>query len=211
MKSKTDNIIDDYFSVWDSQTEYINNHTPDNISPTQIQRPSRIHYTELLFQESILLFFSIALFIAYAAKWNCVFEIKDSPTLGYIVSLIVWLIGIADSLIMILRICKINIQKNTAFEIAKKSATLALVEKIELFLALLVIIPLSLFSVVPTTIWLLSNINLYSEWNVYKHLYLLPILVAILIDIVLCILIYLKNTKYIKIKISEWKYYKQLK
>lgn len=161
-------------------------------------------------QETVLITLSIALLVLYLTQWNNIFESSSAPKGAYIVTLFIWIIGIIDSFSMIIRVSKIHLMKDTTFEVAKKSATLALIEKVELFMALLCIIPLTLFFLVPTTIWIFSGINLYTDWSIYKEIYTVPLVFATIIDIIVCIYLFFKNTRYIKKIFSEWKYYKQL-
>lgn len=209
MKNQTNNI-EDFFSVWDSQKELLNNNTNFDVSPMRIHRPAKNHYTELLLQETVLITLSIALLVLYLTQWNNIFESSSAPKGAYIVTLFIWIIGIIDSFSMIIRVSKIHLMKDTTFEVAKKSATLALIEKVELFMALLCIIPLTLFFLVPTTIWIFSGINLFTDWSIYKEIYTVPLVFATIIDIIVCIYLFFKNTRYIKKIFSEWKYYKQL-
>lgn len=209
MKNQT-NSIEDFFSVWDSQKELLSRNSNSDISSTQIHRPTKNHYTELILQETVLIILSIALLALYLTKWHSIFESSSAPKGAYIVTLFIWIIGIIDSFSMIIRVSKIQLLKDTTFEVAKKSAALALVEKVELLLALLGIIPLTLIFLIPTTIWIFSGINLYTDWSIYKELYTIPLVFTTIIDILVCIYLFFKNTRYIKKMFSEWKYYKQL-
>lgn len=209
MKNQT-NSIEDFFSVWDSQKDCFEE-TKIDVGPIQIHRPAKKHYMNLLLQETVLATLGIALLALYLTQWYSIFESSSAPKGAYIVTLFIWIIGIIDSFSMIIRVSRIHLLKDTIFEVAKKSATLALVEKVELFLALLGVIPLTLFFLVPTTIWIFSGINLYTDWSIYKEIYTIPLVSATIIDVAVCIYLFFKNTRYIKKMFSEWKYYKQLK
>lgn len=64
--------------------------------------------------------------------------------------------------------------------------------------------PASFFSIIPITIWCITDVNIFLEWNNYKYMYLILIITIIIIGIFLCVYIYRKNIKYIKTMFSEW-------
>ena len=123
---------------------------------------------------------------------------------AYIITLLLMLLCVADSVYALRLIALANPVTSSIPDMLKNCARLRLYQKIELLVALVVAVPMTLFFYIPVLFWILQSANYYAERNQY----MLQIVVIVLLDFVFCLYFYRSNLRLIKESIKEIREYK---
>lgn len=123
---------------------------------------------------------------------------------AYIITLLLMLLCVADSIYALRLITLANPVTSSIPDMLKNCARLRLYQKIELLVALVVAVPMTLFFYIPVLFWILQSANYYAERNQY----MLQIVVIVLLDFVFCLYFYRSNLRLIKESIKEIREYK---
>ena len=123
---------------------------------------------------------------------------------AYIITLLLMLLCVADSVYALRLITLIDPITSSISDMLKNCAKLRLYQKIELLVALVVAVPMTLFFYIPVLFWILQSANYYAERNQY----MLQIVVIVLLDFIFCLYFYRSNLKFIKGTINELRTYR---
>lgn len=192
--------MEPYFRAWQAQNKALENMPVPEVDLKKLKKwHRRSPRSKLLRREVAALLLSIAMLVFFL----CQYKKGMAMPVPYIMTLLLCVLCIADSLYALRLIALTNPLTASFPDMMTNCARLRLYQKIELIAALGVVTPLGFLFMVPNILWIRQSVNLYTEWNCYKDLYGKPLLIVIALDIICILWVYRSNLHVIKGTIKE--------
>lgn len=196
--------MEPYFRAWAAYKKKLANMPVPEVDLKKLKKwHRRSPRSKLLRREVAALLLSIAMLVFFL----CQYKKGMAMPVPYIITLLLCVLGMADSVCALRLISLINPLTSTIPDMLTNCARLRLYQKIELLGAFGVAIPLSLFFLVPTTGWILYSINFYTE-GIGDAVSWLILLIAVLACVLVSIYMYRSNLHLIKESIREIREYR---
>ena len=175
--------MEPYFRAWAAYKKKLENMPVPEVDLKKLKKwHRRSPRSKLLRREVAALLLSIAMLVFFL----CQYKKGMAMPVPYIMTLLLCVLGMADSLYALRLIALTNPLTSTIPDMLINCARLRLYQKIELLGAFGVILPLSLFFLAPTTGWILYSMNYYTEgigdaisWPILLTVVFLCVLVGI--------------------------------
>ena len=198
---KDDLDMEPYFRAWEEQKKAVENMPLPEVDLKKLRKwYRRSPRQKLLRREVACLIAAVVILVWLLFNFSKGMEMP----VAYIMTLLLMLLCVADSVYALRLIALANPITSTIPDMLKNCARLRLYEKIEMLSALVVVVPMTLFFYIPVLFWILQSANYYTERNQY----MLQIVVIVLLDFVFCLYFYRSNLRLIKKSIKEIREYK---
>ena len=197
---KDDLDMEPYFRAWEEQKKAVENMPLPEVDLKKLRKwYRRSPRRKLLRREVACLIAAVVILVWLLFNFSKGMEMP----VAYIMTLLLMLLCVADSVYALRLIALANPITSTIPDMLKNCARLRLYEKIEMLSALVVVVPMTLFFYIPVLFWILQSANYYTERNQY----MLQIVVIVLLDFVFCLYFYRSNLRLIKKSIKEIREY----
>ena len=198
-QEKEDQIWEAYARAWQAQDKALENIPVPEVDLKKLKKwHRRSPRSKLLRREVACLIAGIVLLVFFL----CHYQKGMAMPIPYIITLLLCVLGMADSLYALRLIVLTNPLTSTIPDMLTNCARLRLYQKIELIAALGVVTPLGVLFVVPTTGWILNSMNFYTE-GIGDAIFWPILLIAVLACVLVSIYMYRSNIHLIKESIKE--------
>ena len=193
--------MEPYFRAWDAQKKAVES-LPEIESGIgrALKHGGHRPFRKLLRREVACLIAAVVMLVWLLFNFSKGMEMP----VAYIITLFLMLLCVADSVYALRLIALTNPITSSIPDMLKNCAKLRLYQKIEMLVALVVAVPMTLFFYIPVLFWILQSANYYAERNQY----MLQIVVIVLLYFVFCLYFYRSNLRLIKDTIKEIREYK---
>ena len=201
---KDDLDMEPYFRAWEKQKKALENMPLPEVDLKKLRKwHRRSPRQKLLRREVASLIAGLLMFVFFL----CHYQKGVAMPVPYIMTLLVCVLCVADSIYALRLIALANPITSTIPDMLKNCAKLRLYQKIELLVALVVVAPMSVFFLVPAIEWIWNSVNFYSE--VFGGTFSWAILLTgVLSGVLVSIYIYRSNLRIIKGTINELRTYR---
>ena len=198
-QEKEDQIWEAYARAWQAQDKALENMPVPEVDLKKLKKwHRRSPRSKLLRREVACLIAGIVLLVFFL----CHYQKGMAMPIPYIITLLLCVLGMADSLYALRLIVLTNPLTSTIPDMLTNCARLRLYQKIELIAALGVVTPLGVLFVAPTTGWILNSMNFYTE-GIGDAISWPILLIAVLACVLVSIYMYRSNIHLIKESIKE--------
>ncbi len=195
-KEKEDRIMAAYAKVWKEHGESLADIPLPEVDLKKMRKWQRRSPRRKMLRREVACLIAAVVMLAWFLFY---FSKGMEMPVAYLMTLLLMLLCVADSVYAIRLITLIDPITSTIPDMLKNCAKLRLYQKIELLMALVVAVPMTLFFYIPVLFWILQSANYYAERNQY----MLQIVVIVLLDFVFCLYFYRSNLRLIKESIKE--------
>ena len=198
-QEKEDQIWEAYARAWQAQDKALENMPVPEVDLKKLKKwHCRSPRSKLLRREVACLIAGIVLFVFFL----CHYTKGMAMPVPYIITLLLCVLCIADSLYALRLIALTNPLTASTPDMLINCARLRLYQKIELLAVIGVAIPLSVLFVSPVVEWIWNSINLYSIWISDTFSFFI-ILIAVISGLLVSIYMFRSNLDGIKDSIKE--------
>ena len=198
-QEKEDQIWEAYARAWKAQDKALENMPVPEVDLKKLKKwHCRSPRSKLLRREVACLIAGIVLFVFFL----CHYTKGMAMPVPYIITLLLCVLCIADSLYALRLIALTNPLTASTPDMLINCARLRLYQKIELLAVIGVAIPLSVLFVSPVVEWIWNSINLYSIWISDTFSFFI-ILIAVISGLLVSIYMFRSNLDGIKDSIKE--------
>ena len=196
--------MEPYFKAWDAQKKAVES-LPDIESGIgrALKHGGHRPFRKLLRREVACLIAAVVMLAWFLFHFNKGMEMP----VAYIMTLLLILLCVADSVYALRLIALTNPITSSIPDMLKNCAKLRLYQKIELLVALVVVLPMSVFFVVPAFGWIWNSMNFYSDMAGDTFSWAI-LLTGVLSGVLACIYMYRSNLRIIKETIKEIRTYR---
>ena len=204
-KEKEDRIMAEYAKVWKEHGESLADIPLPEVDLKKVRKWQRRSPRRKMLRREVACLIAAVVMLAWFLFY---FSKGMEMPVAYLMTLLVMLLCVADSVYAIRLITLIDPITSTIPDMLKNCAKLRLYQKIELLVALVVVIPIALLFNMPVLFWILQSANLYYEWSHFKPQIGIIMTVSILLSVILCLYFYRSNLRFIKETINELRTYR---
>ncbi len=203
MMNSTTFELDNYFEVWGKQVDK----DTSNISISErLKRrlPYGKRYGKMIITEICGVIASIA-FLFYFIDKRDLFLSEEAPLIGFVGTIATVIIAMADCAMMLFFILKASSYENTTLQMINNQRRLLKAECTELLSIPMIILPLTLYFLMPTLFWIVNSNNIYADVQSNLDIIITIILISILLISIFAIRIYKTSVRTINECIAELK------
>ena len=191
--------MEPYFRAWQAQDKALENMPVPEVDLKKLKKwHRRSPRSKLLRREVAALLLSIAMLVFFL----CQYKKGMAMPVPYIMTLLLCVLCIADSLYALRLIALTNPLTASFPDMMTNCARLRLYQKIELLAALGVVLPLTFLFIAPVTEWILYSVNLYIE-RINDIAFWIILLTTGVSGVLASIYLYCSNIRFIKDSIKE--------
>lgn len=203
-RQKEDSIIEAYARVWKEHGKSLAEMPVPDVDLKKLRKwHRRSPRQKLLRREVACLIAAVVMLAWFLFNFNKGMEMP----VAYLMTLLLMLLCVADSVYAIRLIALTNPITSSIPDMLKNCAKLRLYQKIELLVALVVVMPMSVFFMLPALGWIWKSLNFYSD--VLSDTFSWAILLAYVpAGVLACIYMYRSNLRFIKGTINELRTYR---
>lgn len=152
--------MEPYFRAWQAQDKALENMPVPEVDLKKLKKwHRRSPRSKLLRREVAALLLSIAMLVFFL----CQYKKGMAMPVPYIMTLLLCVLGMADSLYALRLIALTNPLTSTIPDMLINCARLRLYKKIELLMGLVIVFPLAIFFIAPLSGWIFYSVNIYSD------------------------------------------------
>lgn len=196
--------MEPYFRAWDAQKKAVES-LPDMESGIgrALKHGGHRPFRKLLRREVACLIAAVVMLAWLLFNFSRGMEMP----VAYIMTLLLMLLCVADSVYALRLITLIDPITSTIPDMLKNCARLRLFEKIEMLVALVIVVPLALLFVVPISGWMFYSVNLFAE-RIHETVFGITMPLTALFSVLVSIYAYRSNLRIIKETINELRTYR---
>lgn len=203
-KEKEDRIIAEYAKVWKEHGESLADIPLPEVDLKKVRKWQRRSPRRKMLRREVACLIAAVVMLAWFLFY---FSKGMEMPVAYLMTLLLALLCVADSVYAIRLITLIDPITSTIPDMLKNCAKLRLYQKIELLVALVVVMPMSVFFMLPAFGWIWKSLNFYSD--VVCDTFSWAILLAgVPAGVLGCIYMYRSNLRFIKGTINELRTYR---
>ena len=152
--------MEPYFRAWAAYKKKLANMPVPEVDLKKLKKwHRRSPRSKLLRREVAALLLSIAMLVFFL----CQYKKGMAMPVSYIMTLLLCVLGMADSLYALRLIALTNPLTSTIPDMLINCARLRLYKKIELLMGLVIVFPLAIFFIAPLSGWIFYSVNIYSD------------------------------------------------
>ena len=202
-------LIDDldmepYFRAWEKQKKALENMPLPEVDLKKLRKWYRRSPRQKLLRREVASLIAAVVMLAWLLFH---FSKGMGMPVAYIITLLLMLLCVADSVCAIRLITLIDPITSSIPDMLKNCARLRLYEKIEMLVAFVIVVPLALLFVVPISGWMFYSVNLFAE-RIHETVFGITMPLTALFSVLVSIYAYRSNLRIIKETINELRTYR---
>ncbi len=201
---KDDLDMEPYFRAWEKQKKAVAEMPLPEVDLKKLRKWYRRSPRQKLLRREVASLIAAVVMLAWFL-FN--FSKGMEMHVAYIMTLFLMLLCVADSVCAIRLITLIDPITSTIPDMLKNCARLRLYEKIEMLVALVIVVPLALLFVVPISGWMFYSVNLFAE-RIHETVFGITMPLTALFSVLVSIYAYRSNLRIIKETINELRTYR---
>ena len=203
-KEKENRIMAEYAKVWKEHGESLADIPLPEVDLKKVRKWQRRSPRRKMLRREVACLIAAVVMLAWFLFY---FSKGMEMPVAYLMTLLLMLLCVADSVYALRLIALANPITSSIPDMLKNCAKLRLYQKIELLVALVVVMPMSVFFMLPAFGWIWKSMNFYSD--VVCDTFSWAILLAgVLSGVLACIYMYRSNLRFIKETINELRTYR---
>ena len=201
---KDDLDMEPYFRAWEEQKKAVENMPLPEVDLKKLRKWYRRSPRQKLLRREVASLIAAVVMLAWLLFH---FSKGMGMPVAYIITLLLMLLCVADSVCAIRLITLIDPITSSIPDMLKNCARLRLYEKIEMLVAFVIVVPLALLFVVPISGWMFYSVNLFAE-RIHETVFGITMPLTALFSVLVSIYAYRSNLRIIKETINELRTYR---
>ena len=201
---KDDLDMEPYFRAWEKQKKALENMPLPEVDLKKLRKWYRRSPRQKLLRREVASLIAAVVMLAWLLFH---FSKGMGMPVAYIITLLLMLLCVADSVCAIRLITLIDPITSSIPDMLKNCARLRLYEKIEMLVAFVIVVPLALLFVVPISGWMFYSVNLFAE-RIHETVFGITMPLTALFSVLVSIYAYRSNLRIIKETINELRTYR---
>ncbi|MBR5664440.1 MAG: hypothetical protein IKX13_01670 [Bacteroidales bacterium] len=201
---KGDLDMEPYFRAWEKQKKALENMPLPEVDLKKLRKWYRRSPRQKLLRREVASLIAAVVMLAWLLFH---FSKGMGMPVAYIITLLLMLLCVADSVCAIRLITLIDPITSSIPDMLKNCARLRLYEKIEMLVAFVIVVPLALLFVVPISGWMFYSVNLFAE-RIHETVFGITMPLTALFSVLVSIYAYRSNLRIIKETINELRTYR---